>query len=351
MPPDQLYEEYGEPILHEIKRIDKQSLDPGVPQYGVEPAIFAFESEDILLKEAKVFLSDFGESYQPSLTPRTVSRAPGIYKPPEQFLIPDHEISFESDIWALGCVIFAMLGYRHFADGLSGAKNEVLREQVDALGPFPIELWEAWTDRGKHFNEDVSRKNGQPRRPLHERLMYSIVKPRGSRPEGKPEEDEVRALEDLLRSMFAVKVDDRFTAQQVLESEWMAKWALPDLELAQELWKKDDGETQDALLTTDDVAKEQEDASNPMEESEGGGREAVESKANQDRTAPRESAKVVREEASQKNEQEDSTLMDGSDPSSDDQQGGTEVAQEGGAAKPSSKDRHDRGEEDLEHSG
>ena len=38
---------------------------------------------------------------------------------------------------------------------------------------------------------------------------------------------EVRALEDLLRAMMAFEPVERPTADQVLRSEYMTKWALP----------------------------------------------------------------------------------------------------------------------------
>ena len=42
----------------------------------------------------------------------------------------------------------------------------------------------------------------------------------------EPEESE--AIFSLLRSMLSFRPDDRPTAKQVSESEWMVKWALPE---------------------------------------------------------------------------------------------------------------------------
>ena len=165
-------------------------LTDGVPQHGIKPAIFAIETAVIALRDAKVLLSDLGESYRPSTTPRTNSRAPGICKPPEQLLLPNREISFESDVWALGCVVFALLGYRYFVDGLGGA-DHMLEEQTDALGPFPRELWELWTNHQKYFSDNGERKNGKPRRRLYDRITKSIVDLRETTSEGKPQHDEM----------------------------------------------------------------------------------------------------------------------------------------------------------------
>ncbi len=46
------------------------------------------------------------------------------------------------------------------------------------------------------------------------------------------EGDERASLSALLLSMLAFKPEDRPSAQQVLESDWMARWALPDLDRA-----------------------------------------------------------------------------------------------------------------------
>lgn len=284
MPKDQLYDEYGEPEHVQVKREDRKPLGPGVPQYGMIPMGFAVEEDKITLSDARVILSDFGESYQPSMTPRTASNAPGIYRPPEQFLRPGREISFESDVWALGCIISAMLGYRHLAD-LFGSKDFVLLEYVDALGPFPVEMWEAWANRGKYFTEDQQHNNGEPRRDLHERVMYSIVEPRDKNPSiGQIGPGELRALEEMLRSIFALKVEDRPTTQQALESEWMTKWALPDLERARQLWEQAERNAKQTAPGMDEIEKRQEEAVGDSKEEHGSG-EGSQAPAAEDKAA------------------------------------------------------------------
>jgi serine/threonine protein kinase len=46
-------------------------------------------------------------------------------------------------------------------------------------------------------------------------------------------EDERDALFELVRGMLVFRPSDRLSASQVLESEWMRKWALPK---ARESW-------------------------------------------------------------------------------------------------------------------
>ena len=49
---------------------------------------------------------------------------------------------------------------------------------------------------------------------------------------GKEEvsEDEKAALIALLRAMMAYRPEERPTAMEIMESEWMRKWALLDME-------------------------------------------------------------------------------------------------------------------------
>ena len=42
-------------------------------------------------------------------------------------------------------------------------------------------------------------------------------------------EDEARAILEMLRAMLVLHPDGRVTANELLESRWMVKWALPEL--------------------------------------------------------------------------------------------------------------------------
>lgn len=43
-------------------------------------------------------------------------------------------------------------------------------------------------------------------------------------------EEETRAFLDLMRRMLTFQPENRLTVEEVLGSEWMVKWVLPDLE-------------------------------------------------------------------------------------------------------------------------
>lgn len=44
--------------------------------------------------------------------------------------------------------------------------------------------------------------------------------------------EETAALLDLMRRMLALLPEERSTAEEVLASEWMVRWALPEFEKA-----------------------------------------------------------------------------------------------------------------------
>jgi Protein kinase domain. len=50
---------------------------------------------------------------------------------------------------------------------------------------------------------------------------------------GEMTENEKSAFLDLMRRMLQFRPEERLTAEEVLSSEWMVKWALPDYERSQ----------------------------------------------------------------------------------------------------------------------
>jgi hypothetical protein len=112
----------------------------------------------------------------------------------------------------------------------------VTADQVDALGMLPPEWWSKWEARPESFNDD-----GTPTEQriidyqgsrygilnLEDRFEPYVQRPR--RDAGMPTFDpnEQDAIFVMLRSMLSFRPGDRHSASQVLESEWMQKWALP----------------------------------------------------------------------------------------------------------------------------
>ncbi|KAH9988770.1 kinase-like domain-containing protein [Xylariaceae sp. FL0662B] len=216
--PDKLYEKYGHPELEKIERLDGQPLGVGVPKHGVDPIWLGSACEKVALDEADILLTDFGESFLP------------IY----HCAMP---LTHAPHIWALACALLDVLSVRPLFELWFPTKDQVIGEHVDALGRLPIYWWTRWTSRSGYFKEDsLERVDGEVSRDLEARVDYSIYPPRREHGMADTQEPERIALIALPKSMIAFRPEDRPTARQVAdsESEWMVKWALPELDKVRE---------------------------------------------------------------------------------------------------------------------
>lgn len=83
--PDQFYEKYGQPQVEPVERYDGQSPPINVPTHGTVPVYFGEENDVSFLSEPRIFLSDFGKAFLPSMTSRHFSPIPDLTVPPELF--------------------------------------------------------------------------------------------------------------------------------------------------------------------------------------------------------------------------------------------------------------------------
>lgn len=227
---ERLYEKYGAPEMEPVTHLDGKPLPPGVPSHGISPVWLGEASEKIALSEARILLTDFGEAFSPSEKPKYGSHAPLGIRPPEVRFEPTKPLSFSSDIWMLACTIWAIIAQRPLFESFLATEDDMTCEHVDALGILPLEWWQKWELRRERFTEDGTPINHNPYRSWADRFEDSIQQPRresGLSPFDPVERDAIFAL---LRSMLSFRPEDRPTAQEVLESEWMVKWALPEYE-------------------------------------------------------------------------------------------------------------------------
>ena len=224
---DELYEKYTKPIPIEMERLDRLPPDPWVPTHGIFPIWFGCRSDRLPLSEARILLNDFGESFQPAVTPQASSRLPPHLRSPELFLDPEALVSFPAEIWSLACVIFDIMGAAPMFHTWLQSEDAILADHVDALCRLPDEWWASWENRAKFFDDHDQRVGDDPPRSLEERLEYSIQGPRREFGMAEMDEEEKQAFLELMRSMLKFRPEDRVSAQQVLESEWMRVWARP----------------------------------------------------------------------------------------------------------------------------
>ncbi|CAG8114264.1 unnamed protein product [Penicillium salamii] len=178
---EQFYETYDEPETWEITRRDGKPLSPNVP--------------------AKA----------PPDHPRRVFNR----KRPSR-----SQLTF--GVWVRVKVIFSSEWY---------SADEVTCQQIDILGPVPQNWWGQWSERGQFFDLNGRPKDGRyvwP--PMEQAFEEDIQQYRRKGHVGEYGKEETAAILNLMRRMFAYLPEDRPTAEEVLKSEWMVKWCLPEYE-------------------------------------------------------------------------------------------------------------------------
>lgn len=217
--------------MEPVVRFDGQELPAGIPTHGTVPVWLGKPSDEVRLLEAKILLIDFGEAFEPSGEEKYVSHTPLWIRLPEAHFEPTKALSFPSDVWSLACAIWSILGQRPLFDPWFASRDDVTRWQVDAFGILPAEWWRRWGARSKWFDDNgvpLERRGGVY--SLEDRFRFSTQEPRQKEGMGLFEQDEQEALLGMLRSMLVYKPGDRSTAGEVLDSEWMRKWAMPEYE-------------------------------------------------------------------------------------------------------------------------
>lgn len=229
---DDLYADYGKPETVPITRCDGEPLTANCPAKAVVPIFLGKYAADFELNDAKITLSDFGEAFSPGTEERLGKNChtPPPYRAPEAKFEPDKPLSFASDIWSLATALWEVIGMKAVFSTDYWSEDELVAQYADVLGPMPPEWWEQWQARARFFDNSGAatesyRRNQWP--TLDECLETNIQKYR--REEGtEMSPEEAKAFIELMRWMLSYRPKDRPTAQQVLQSEWLSKWARPD---------------------------------------------------------------------------------------------------------------------------
>ncbi|EED16447.1 srpk, putative [Talaromyces stipitatus ATCC 10500] len=232
---DELHAKYGAPEQDRVVHLDGRQLPPGVPSHGIIPMWLGEASENLLLTESNILLTDFGESFLPSEEKKYESHTPLVMRPPETWFQPERPLSFESDIWTLACSIWTIIAQRPLFEGFLATQDDIICEQVDALGILPPEWWQKWGPaRQERFHDDGKPKYRNPFRSWEDRFEDSVQEPRKEAGISAFDEEEKNALFSLLWEMLKFRPEERLTAHKVLQSDWMVKWALPEYDKIRE---------------------------------------------------------------------------------------------------------------------
>lgn len=230
---DQLREKYGQPDAIAITRIDGDPLPPNLPKEAVRPLFLGKKAIDMSLSDTQLVLADFGEAFAPASSMRLCedSRSPLFARPPEARFESRSPLTFSADVWSLATAIWQIVGIQSLFKDQLATPDDVAAQQVDVLGPLPPSWWHAWEQRQQFFDElGNSTRGGYAEPPLIEAFEECVQKYRKKHKVCVFCEAEKSAFLKLVRQMLSFEPRKRPTAAEVLESEWIVKWAMPDFE-------------------------------------------------------------------------------------------------------------------------
>lgn len=231
----QLYDEYGKPETVPITQCNGEPpLPPNIPPEAVKPLSLGKSANKLTLSEARLLLSDFGEAFAPASEVRRGQdcHTPLAFRPPEAKFEPELPLSYSSDIWSLALAIWDILGGKTMFSSSWATEDEVACQHIDVLGPMPSEWWPRWEERSQFFSEDgqLTEFHQSNKWPSLEELFEDCVQKRRRRKGSVVGEEEKEAFLNLIRRILVFRPEDRPTANEVLQSEWMVKWGFPDYE-------------------------------------------------------------------------------------------------------------------------
>ncbi|KID74804.1 SRSF protein kinase 1 [Metarhizium brunneum] len=230
---EELLEHCGEPEQEPVQTFGDKPIPSGVPPVATLPVWFPMERIDKLpLSEADIVLADFGESYRPSQESKFECCTPVHFRPPESRFEPTKPKSFSSDIWTLACTVWATLAQRSLFEVFWGTEDDVTGMQVETLGKLPDEWWEKWDAHSEGFTEDgqLIRVEDGPMCTFDHQFEDTIQSGRRKLNMETMDSAEKEALLAMLRPMLAYRPEQRCSVNEVIGSEWMTRYAMPDYE-------------------------------------------------------------------------------------------------------------------------
>ncbi|KAK1144165.1 hypothetical protein N8T08_005829 [Aspergillus melleus] len=235
---EQIYQEYGEPETVTVTARDGKPLPPNVPAKAVIPLYFGKDAEEFSLSDARVILGDFGEAFSLDEVRRGEDcHTPLAMRPPEARFEPHAPLTYSADIWSLATTIWEILGMKSIFSREFATADEVVSQQIDVLGSMPLSWWKCWEERSQFFDEYGRPKAGRYVWPHIDQAFEEGVQMyrRKSSRVCEFDREETAAILELIKRMLAFRPEERPTAEEVLKSDWIVKWVLPDFNGSLEL--------------------------------------------------------------------------------------------------------------------
>ncbi|KAL4920722.1 kinase-like domain-containing protein [Aspergillus aurantiobrunneus] len=188
---EQLYKKYGNPEVMPVTERNGKPLPPNVPPKAVH-----------------ILPGDFAEAFSPE---SEVCRREDCHTP----------LEWRPDIWSLAATIWEIIGMKTIFSSDYATEGRGHKSEIEVLGPLPESWLERWEERGEFFDAAGCPIRGR---------RFGVISPNHSSRVCKNivgREEEAAAILDLMRRMLNFRPEERLTAQEVLQSEWMVKWALP----------------------------------------------------------------------------------------------------------------------------
>jgi serine/threonine protein kinase len=206
----------------------------------VVPIFLGKYAGDLELCEAQFLLSDFGEAIAPKQQTRLGKdcHTPAAMRPPEARFEPEKPLSYSADIWSLAVAIWEIIGMKAIFSMEYVPEDEIIAQWIEVLGPMPIKWVESWEKRAEWFDDD-----GRPTRdrwvwpPMKQAFEEGIQIYRRKRNMGEFSSEETTAILGLMRRMLVFRPGERSTVEEVLKSEWMVKWVIPDYHRSRQMEK------------------------------------------------------------------------------------------------------------------
>ncbi|CDM37574.1 hypothetical protein CBS147339_8942 [Penicillium roqueforti] len=216
---EELYACLGQPVKHQVRRLDGMPREDNAPEYTVDPCdITALEAR---LSTDRILLIDFGAAFYHHESPEQIF-TPAPFASPE--ILFGGELTFAVDNWAFGCLLYELCADRSLIKLLFGWNNDAMKDQVAMLGKPPDALWQNWEGKDKYFHPDGTPKEAHDRRlkvyPLSlKQRVRNLEKPLSERGYGTGDEaplpPDLQNLFDLLNGVITYDARSRMSFEGV----------------------------------------------------------------------------------------------------------------------------------------